>query len=207
MRLWNRQRRGIRSGGERLRKFIHMNYRKLLSGRYETELKKISMLKHICLNFQSYPIVWRKMPSAPIDGWLKKDQYSRFRPYIDLQHVSEPVVYYYEVTKGESTKIWTQLYEYKNQKKRTCPEQKIFTDSSILYVGSETNSLARRTVEHMGLAHINTGGLQLLHWAPKIGVKLCLHYSLIDEAHTPAIRHVEATLANYLNPLVGRREK
>ncbi len=184
-----------------------MDYKKLLQERYKAELDTISMLKQIELTFQSYPINWNKLHLPEFEIGLKKAEYSLISPYKDLMHITGPVVYYYEIIKGNPGTIRAILDEYKRKKERTCPPVKQDRYSLILYVGSETKSFARRTVEHMGLAHKDTGGLQLLHWASDSGIKLRLHYCKIDVKHVAAIRHVEAALAKHLNPVIGKIER
>lgn len=76
--------------------------------------------------------------------------------------------------------------------------------SDILYVGSTKSSFYKRIKEHVGFGSKATYALHLRHWAPK-DLKLNFYYVKIENSD---IRYdIEAALATYLNPLLGKREK
>jgi hypothetical protein len=185
-----------------------MDYQKLLIKRYESELLKIDLLKQISLEFNSVPIDCLKLLITGNES-LKVVGYKELALYQKLFELTGPVIYYYEIKNDSNKKVWEAFKTYKESKERNCSSvMKNYKDTAtkILYVGSDRNSLARRTMEHLGYAHQHTGGLQISKWAPAINLQLKLNYCLLGAEYSDVIRHVEAVVAHNLMPLIGKRE-
>jgi hypothetical protein len=76
--------------------------------------------------------------------------------------------------------------------------------SDILYVGSIKENIHKRIKEHIGFGSKSTYAIHLKHWAPK-ELKLNFYYIKIEN---PDLTYdIEAAIADYLNPLIGKREK
>lgn len=76
--------------------------------------------------------------------------------------------------------------------------------SNVLYVGSIKENIHKRIKEHIGFGSKATYAMHLKHWAPK-ELKLNFYYIKIEN---PDLSYdIEAALAEYLNLLIGKREK
>ncbi|MDP2161975.1 MAG: hypothetical protein Q8K02_15955 [Flavobacterium sp.] len=85
-----------------------------------------------------------------------------------------------------------------------CPNSLDDNDSNILYVGSIKENIHKRIKEHIGFGSSSTYALNLRFWVPK-ELKLNFYYIKIDN---PILTYdIEAALTDYLNPLIGKKEK
>lgn len=77
-------------------------------------------------------------------------------------------------------------------------------DSNTLYVGSILDKIHSRIKAHIGFGSKTYYAMHLKHWAPK-DLQLNFYYCKVEEPLI--INDIEAALAEYLNPLIGKREK
>jgi hypothetical protein len=140
---------------------------------------------------------------------LGKKGYLSIPLYNKLEPLNGPIVYFYKFKKRSQQEVHDAFKAFKNSKTRNCSALRKRSSprtTNTLYVGSDRNSLARRTMEHMGYAHQHTGGLQLSKWAPEISLELELYFAQVEPKFLPVLRQIETALAHALDPLIGSKD-
>lgn len=180
-----------------------MNYEEILLNRFTEQVARLELLKKVKLNFNCVRINCAGMYVSNVPS-LKKKGYQTIPLYQHLEPIKGPVVYYYKFINASCDDIRSNFLAYKALRLRNCSAvlTNIPTNTNTLYVGSEKNSIARRTMEHMGYSHPGTGGLQISKWAPELSLELELYYSIVQEV--AVLGEVESAMAGLLKPLIGK---
>ncbi len=131
-----------------------------------------------------------------------------FQPYYDLLPFNDcGMVYYWKLPESsDNERILNTLRAYKEKKERSCPRlPKSAFDTNCLYVGSVRDGFAGRFFIHCGYGNRSTYGLQLSRWAINLNLRLELHFTRVQPDTPQMIENIEGAIADYLNPLVGKR--
>jgi len=76
----------------------------------------------------------------------------------------------------------------------------------FLYIGKSEKPIDGRIVVHFGYYEKGVAGLQLVHWANDIGLKINLHvYEFVNKEIQPYLEVLEKLLFIQLKPLIGKR--
>lgn len=138
---------------------------------------------------------WNVLHSKDKNGW---------------QINTKPCLYYFEIDEpNEETNqhFLNSFIRFRNEPGyRNCSAVKtnVCLQTKVLYVGKVKKNIGGRMVVHFGYANPRTGGLQLVHWAKLIGLKLHLHIFVFDEKMQEFVAPLEYLLANSLSPLIGK---
>jgi hypothetical protein len=136
---------------------------------------------------------------------IKGIEESQLNPLVTK--VDFPALYYFKLIEYPNHQnIIDRLKQFKDKKTHSCPkiDNKRSMESQYLYVGSVKNNLHGRLIQHLGKGHKLTYSLQLNHWSTDLNLKLEYNYAWLDKKHKDVTELLEAALADYLLPLVGK---
>jgi hypothetical protein len=124
----------------------------------------------------------------------------------------KPCLYRFEIAKGQNTKEVFAAYEqYKGNSggRATSAIKKknyINFNTETLYVGKVKEEVGGRLVVHAGYYHVKTtGGLQLVHWAKAIGLRLYVHVVEFEVEMAPFVSSFELDFSRQYQPLIGKQ--
>ena len=126
-----------------------------------------------------------------------------------LGAISGPVVYWFEIlspTSNEDIRKCISGYKYSEGAKSVpALKKKYFKDSKALYVGKVKRNFWGRVIQHLGYYHVKrTQGLQLYHWAKKLGLKVRLHAYEFEPEMDDLVSLFELQFSRILKPITGK---
>jgi hypothetical protein len=124
-----------------------------------------------------------------------------------LPFQSPPALYWFTILSNHSADtILTAIDEGRKSGDRKFPHVPAQTNpTNTLYVGQVTKDLRGRMISHLGYnGRLHNHGLQLCHWAQRIGLKLRLDCLIMLPAAKDQILIWESELAKSLHPLLGK---
>ena len=129
--------------------------------------------------------------------------------FIQLQTITGPCVYWYEISSEiANKKIIDQLDDYNNQITHIITpvyRNKYDQQTKILYVCIVKVNFYGRVIQHLGYhKQLHTQGLQLDHWAKDCDVKLELYVIEFNNDMSDMVATVEQYFAQVLKPLLGK---
>ena len=133
----------------------------------------------------------------------------RLKPFEDFlepiqKFKDKPCVYFIEIVTGNPKEIraaYEQL-DGKNKAGLRKIDEKIF-DTQCLYVGKSQKSIVHRLKVHFGYKNTSEKGLQLLHWAIPLHLKLKIHIYCFPTELDFLLPSYEKVLNKELKPLIG----
>lgn len=137
------------------------------------------------------------------------EEVERVKPFeIFLQPIQEfknkPCVYFIEIVEGNIQEIRT-TYEKLNFKNKSALRKinKMNLDTKYLYVGKSQKSILHRLKVHFGYKNTTENGLQLLHWAKPLDIKLKIHIYCFPKELDFLLPMYEREFNKKLKPLIG----
>ena len=124
-----------------------------------------------------------------------------------IQEINEPTVYWFTIkSHHDSKQIYDRMLSARKNIHRKFPAQIEYRGTSkVLYVGKVNNDLSSRMITHLGYdERPDRQGLQLFHWARKMGLKLELNCIVLKKELKDFIYFFEAQLSQELKPLIGK---
>jgi hypothetical protein len=146
------------------------------------------------------------LPEISPDEDCQKEP-SLYRLFKAIAEIHEPTVYWFTVkSHHDSKQIYDKMLSARKGIKRRFPAQMEYAGTSkVLYVGKVNNDLSSRMVTHLGYdERPNQQGLQLFHWAKKMGLKLELNCIVLKKELIDFIYFFEAQLSQDLKPIIGK---
>jgi hypothetical protein len=183
----------------------------------ENIAKEFSNSIHEILNNNEYVI--RHEPKE-IDCSLLDDKYfdeditfsENFKHIFEELNNKIPTLYIYEIISDiKSEVVKARFLEYRNNPTTKRPTPATYkhknSDSRILYVGKVNTENKGRTVVHLGIGPEKFHGLQLMHWAKEIKLKLNLHiFEFKSDINDKILNAIESQAAIILKPLIGKHQ-
>ena len=129
------------------------------------------------------------------------------RFFKSLQEIHEPTVYWFTIrSHHESKQIYDRLLLARKTVQRKFPAQFEYRGSTkVLYVGKVNSDLKARMITHLGYdENPERQGLQLLHWARRMGLRLELNCIVLKKELKDFIFYFESQLSQELKPLIGK---
>jgi hypothetical protein len=144
--------------------------------------------------------------SEPDFKVIEKERIQPFETFLEpiQKFKSKPCVYFIEIVEGNTEKIRTSYEKLKLTNKAALrkEDKKIF-DTTCLYVGKSQKSIIHRLKVHFGYKNTTESGLQLLHWAKPLDLKLTLHVYCFPTELDFLLPMYEKELNRSLKPLIG----
>lgn len=127
--------------------------------------------------------------------------------FATIQQINEPTVYWFTIkSHHDSKRVYVKMLAARKSVHRKFPAQVEYRgDSKVLYVGKVNSDLSSRLITHLGYdERPDRQGLQLFHWARKMGLKLELNCVVLKKELKDFIYFFEAQLSRELKPLIGK---
>lgn len=142
---------------------------------------------------------------------------SKFTPLFKLlARVDTNAVYWFEADSNlEANKLVAEFERIRDglHKRRTLPPKNKNENSPVLYVGKRQGGkkkdgwthISGRMVQHLGYYPVgSTQGLQLIHWAKNLKVKITIRVYQFEGVSNGNLKAIENILSDSLKPLLGR---
>jgi len=129
------------------------------------------------------------------------------RFFATIQQINEPTVYWFTIqSHHDSKQIYDRMLTARKTVNRRFPAQVEYRGTSkVLYVGKVNSDLSNRMITHLGYdERPDRQGLQLYHWARKMGLKLELNCVVLKKELKYFIYFFEAQLSQELKPIIGK---
>ena len=124
-----------------------------------------------------------------------------------IAEINEPTVYWFTIqSHHDSKQIYDRMLTARKTVHRRFPAQVEYRGASkTLYVGKVNSDLSSRMITHLGYdERPNQQGLQLFHWARKMGLKLELNCIVLKKELKDLIYFFEAQVSQELKPIIGK---
>ncbi|MGN6567134.1 MAG: hypothetical protein ACTHJ0_04240 [Flavipsychrobacter sp.] len=128
-----------------------------------------------------------------------------------LASIINPTLYWFEIISSTDSKaIYDELKNTKATTQRNFPAIKrgfCNWETNVLYVGKVKTNLKGRMLVHLGYyKNAMTQGLQLCYWAPKLNLKLKLHYIVMPVEFKNLMELYERQIAIKFKPICGKHK-
>lgn len=144
--------------------------------------------------------------SEPDFKVVEKERVQPFETFLQpiQKFKNKPCVYFIEIVEGNTKEIRTAYEKLKlNNKAALRKEDKKSFDTQCLYVGKSQKTILHRLKVHFGYKNTTENGLQLLHWAKPLDLKLRIHIYCFPDALNFLLPMYERALNKELKPLIG----
>lgn len=124
-----------------------------------------------------------------------------------LMNIHNPTLYWFAIRSNhDSQTIYEEINTARKFINRRFPAQTEYRGSTkVLYVGKVNSDIVSRMITHLGYdERPDRQGLQLSHWAKKMGLKLELKIMVLPKELKDFIYYFESQLSRELNPLIGK---
>jgi hypothetical protein len=144
--------------------------------------------------------------SEPDFKVVEKERVQPFETFLEpiQKFKNKPCIYFIEIVEGNKNQM-RKAYEQLNFKNKAALRKgnaKIF-DTTCLYVGKSQKGILHRLKVHFGYKDTTEKGLQLLHWAKPLNLKLKIHIYCFPEELGFLLPMYERKLNKELKPLIG----
>lgn len=152
----------------------------------------------------SISIDWQNF-AIPNFSTAEKERLADYNAFINTYEAdlkNKPCIYVFEIKEGDTKEI-IKTYKELQKTNKSAVKKTINCNTTCLYVGKSKSTLSHRLKVHFGYKDTTENGLQLLHWAKELDIKLQLNIYVFQKELDFLLPLYEANFSKAHQPLIG----